>query len=1196
MIRRRRIIGACAAMRRRCGRRPIESAMNYITDCLRRDPQFEKLAESIQLGVKSIYLHGLVKESAGHFIVALANNLNRPVFVVSERGRRAMTLAEEMRSIAQDQVEYYPEEEHNFYYTDSTISQTQGQRLKVMARLARGDRLIITSTLSAIRRRLTAPKAFSAGGLDLHIGDEIAIETLLEQLHFMMYERVTTVDHRGQYAIRGGIVDIFPMVGDDAVRIEFFDTEIDSIRTFDVATQRSTAPVDAIAIRAASELQYDRRMLEEVCKGIRADLSYAKSHEKFGRDDDRAREKFTRLLEVIETQGRVSNDDLISPYLHPRDYAFIMDYLPPDALIVFEDITRIVDVEKAQDERTQCELTDLLERGEILRGHIGAFDSTNDLLGMLRERTVINVTQILKRVRLLNPELLLQMKSLEVEKFANRWEDFMAELQLRLKQKYTVLIFGGKNADQLAARIVESGIAAMILEDVETPLPDGRVSVSRLAYAAGFRYPDDRLLILTNHDITGRHNRTARAVKPKAKKHVLDFQDLAAGDYVVHESYGIGEYLGTVSLEIQGTTKDFLQIRYQGTDQLYISTDEMNLIAKYIGNEGKAPKLSNLGTADWGRAKARAKKAVDAIADDLVELYAKRSRIKGFRFSPDTPWQNDFEDAFPYDETISQLRALGEIKADMESDRPMDRLLCGDVGYGKTEVAIRAAFKAIMDGKQVAFLCPTTILTQQHYSTMLDRYQAYPIRVEFLSRFKTAQQQKAVVDAVNRGEVEMVVGTHRLLSTDVHFKNLGLLIIDEEQRFGVKDKEKIKRFKENIDVLTLSATPIPRTLQLSLTGVRDMSLLEEPPEQRYPTTTYVMEYDPHVIGDAIRKELDRGGQVYFVYNRVYDITRIAEHLGQIVPEARVAIAHGRMTTRQLEQVMERFVSGETDILLSTTIIETGMDIPNVNTLIVYYADHMGLSTLYQLKGRIGRSNRRSYAYFTYEPNKVLTEHSEKRLKAIKDFTEFGSGYKIAMRDLELRGAGNLLGESQSGHVEAIGYDLYVRMLEAAVAKAKGEGGKAVVPEIGVDIKIDAFIPSDYILQNNDKIMMYRSIAAIEDESMYDAIIEELIDRFGDPPKSVINVMDIVMIKRMATAVGFTGIVETGDAVELRYDHFEQFPVEKLEQISGRFDGPLSFDFMKTPKFKIKSTAGKLVHLKQLLKLMLELNNDKENEE
>ena len=1160
------------------------------------EPRFTRLLHELDGGKRRIHLHGLVPESTGPFVAALAAQRECPVFVVSESAVKARAFTEELQNAGVARAYTYPEEELQFFKTDSTISPVSRQRLAVLQEVYAGGTMVVSTTLSALKRRIVPPRRYAESVVTLAVDTSVSEEEVIRKLVAMRYVRTTSVEHAGEFSVRGDILDVFPPASKLPYRIEFFDTDIERIHSFEVETQRSVDPHEKILLTPAENLLFTDADCKDVLSSMRVDLkqaeAVAKKHHLHPNLD-----KFYHLMDELETNNHVSNPDLAEAYLNDDSTAGLMDYLPDDAVIVLDDISRILETEKRRDALALDTYTTLAEQSEILKAHLSHRLTITDVYEALGAYALVNLTQILKSVREFTPDALLQIRSMEAENFNNRWSEFTDALHWSQKQKKKIVLAVGSGKEALAERL----LASDILFTNETPrtrfkdIKDGEILLSSLSLGHGFLLPDGNLHIISRTEIFGKEKKRKAVRRPRRKSDLLNYQDLAPGDYVVHEIYGIGEFLGTETIEYDGLKKDFIKISYKGADALYVPTDEMDLVTKYIGSGGPKPRISSLGGSEWKRSKEKARKAVDAIAEDLLELYAKRSKVKGHAFAADSPWQQEFEESFLYEETPSQLRAAEEIKADMESSKPMDRLLCGDVGYGKTEVALRAAFKAVMDGKQVAFLAPTTILVQQHYQTMMDRFLSYPMRIEFLSRFKSAEKQKAVVKQIRQGSVDIVVGTHRLLSKDIQFKDLGLLIVDEEQRFGVKDKEKMKKIKENVDVLTLSATPIPRTLQLSLTGIRDMSLLEEPTEERYPTISYVMETDPVVLRDAIRRELDRNGQVYVVHNRVHDIHFTYERLQALVPEARIVVAHGQMSIRELENVMEQFVSGEADILLATTIIETGMDIANVNTLIVEQADRMGLSQLYQLKGRIGRSDRQSYAYFTYDRSKVLSEISEKRLKAIRDFTEFGSGYKIAMRDLELRGAGNLLGESQSGHIESIGYELYVRMLEEAVSRAKGEAKTVHAGDINVDVKVSAFIPDEYIPQSSDKIMMYRQIASIENEEEYSKIVEELLDRFGDPPESVENLLDIALIKRWASDLGFSRIKETKEAIELRYEKFEQFSVEQLKAISEGYSGPLTFDFQKEPRFKIAVSPHKLKDTKRLLQLMTQLKNREEKE-
>jgi transcription-repair coupling factor (superfamily II helicase) len=684
----------------------------------------------------------------------------------------------------------------------------------------------------------------------------------------------------------------------------------------------------------------------------------------------------------------------------------------------------------------------------------------------------------------------------------------------------------------------------------------------------GFEYPELKVSVISDKEVFGETKRKKTSKPKKGVSKIKSFTELKLGDYVVHTNHGIGVYRGIKQLELEGHKKDYLQLTYDNGDMLYVPVDQLDLVQKYIGQEGKKPKINKLGGSEWAKAKSKVKRSIEEIAEDLVKLYAMRSTIKGHSYQKDTVWQKQFEEEFPYDETPDQLSAIEEIKKDMQSDKPMDRLLCGDVGYGKTEVAIRAAFKAVMDGKQVAFLVPTTILAEQHYNNFVQRFSDFPVKVDMVSRFRTPTQQKVTLKAVKEGNVDILIGTHRLLQKDIQFKDLGLLIIDEEQRFGVTHKERLKEFKKNIDSLTLSATPIPRTLHMSLVGVRDISVIETPPEERYPIQTYVVEFNDQLIRDAIMREMNRGGQVYFVYNRVETIRDMASFIQKLVPEARVAVGHGQMSERELEDVVLGFVKNEFDILVSTTIIETGMDIPNVNTIIINDADKMGLSQLYQLRGRVGRSNRIAYAYLTYKKDKILTEVAEKRLRAIKEFTELGSGFKIAMKDLEIRGAGNMMGSSQHGHMAAIGYDLYCRMLEDMVRLIKGEIEKEPI-ETTVELKVDAFIPGDYINDEMQKIEVYKKIAAINSFDDMMEIQDELIDRFSDIPTSVENLMNIAYVRSIAKVLGIEEIKERRDELWFQFESKDWIKNELVSALIGEYSKSISFKEEKKPTIVYK---------------------------
>ena len=991
------------------------------------------------------------------------------------------------------------------------------------------------------------------------------------------------VEGVGQFSIRGGIIDFFSPYNEYPYRIELFDDEIDSIRTFDIGTQRSIEAVESVLIPPVKEVlildEYRDAIIESMEKELNEIL------DRLGKDprtQEKVEEKFGSYIGELKNKLHISNMDMIVPYIPEKYLSSILGYLREDALIFVDEPRRIEERASSIREEFLVKYSELLEVGEVLPSHGKINYEYVDMVDGIKKRVYIANTPLSKGVPGINPKSLIGFSTKTMQSFHSNVDLLKEELEHYKYRGYKVIIFSGteERGKRLQDSLMDLGLVATYVEDGYREIKSNQVFITPGSIGGGFEYTDIKFAFISDGEVFGSSKETRRR-KRKAKGDTIDYTDLNIGDYVVHENHGIGQYGGIEQLNIQGVIKDYLTIHYRGNDKLYVPIDQMNLIQKYVGADGIRPKINKLSSPEWARVKQRAKKAVEDLAKDLLELYAKRETSKGFAFSSDTVWQRQFEDSFPYQETEAQIRSIEEIKKDMERNKPMDRLLCGDVGYGKTEVALRAAFKAIMDGKQVAFLVPTTILAQQHYNTIRERFEAFPIKVGMLSRFKTAAEQKYIIDELRRGTMDMVVGTHRLLSKDVVFKDLGLLIIDEEQRFGVKHKETLKKLKENVDVLTLTATPIPRTLHMSLIGIRDMSIIDEPPEERYPVQTYVVEFNEQMIREAILKEIERGGQVYFVYNRVEDIDKMALQLKRLVPEASIVVGHGQMSERELEKVMIDFIDGKYNVLVCTTIIETGLDIPNVNTIIIYNADKMGLSQLYQLRGRVGRTNRVAYAYFTYEKNKVLTEVAEKRLRAIRDFTEFGSGFKIAMRDLEIRGAGNLLGVEQHGHIEAIGYDLYVKFLNQTIKRLKGESVEEL-EDTTIDLNVDGYIPSKYIEDEEQKIEIYKKIAAIRSMDDYRELIDELIDRFGDIPKEVENLMDISYIKNNANSCHMKNIAQLGNVISLEFSSMKYISPELIHYLSQEYGKRLEFDLSNTPSFRFRPKMDLLSDLKGLI--------------
>lgn len=1134
-----------------------------------------------------IYLSGLTYGFKPHLVLTLFKKFNETCLVIAENEKKAEEYVNDINGVCEDSAIYYPNLDINFYNIKAVDNENLSQRINVLTKLSKNEKYVIITSLDAITNKLTTLDEFNNGFVKIQDEDVIDVNYFIQKLISLSYNPTNLVESKGDFAKRGSIIDFWPVHYDNPIRLELFDDEVDSIRFFDKDSQRTLEIISEVEVGPVSELIYSNEDYNKVIDNIDKDISSTKKNG--DSNTQKFINKYKQIISYIKNSMYVANQDLINAY-RDGNYDNFLDYLPKNSLIFFDDVTRLIDNYEKTTESFLEDLTLQMENGEVSRNFENVRIPIENIYKGLEEFRLLNLTSILKKSKNFNPKKIIEIKSIESENF-NRKVDFFINRTIELADrgsKILVLSSNEKTRDQLYEAYLEKDYFKVSKTDYEADFSINPIKISEKSSSNGYYIPALDFYVFTHKEIYGnvRKSKVRNSKKKTSSRDIINYSDLEIGDYVVHENNGIGLYKGLEKIEVNNTEKDFVVIEYRGTDKLFVPVDQMNLVSKYIGSRGESPKLSSLGTPTWQKAKARAKKAVDEIADDLVKLYAERSKIKGHAFSKDTAWQNDFENSFPFEETYSQIRSINEIKSDMESDKPMDRLLCGDVGYGKTEVAIRAAFKAIMDGYQVAFLVPTTILANQHYETIRKRFAKFPVNVQMLSRFNSKNKNDLIIKDLKAGKVDLVIGTHRLLSKDVSYRKLGLLIIDEEQRFGVKHKEQLKEFKSSLDVLTLSATPIPRTLQMSLSGIRDLSTLDEPPEERMPVNTYVIEYDNSIIKQAIEREISRGGQVYFVYNRVNDIEKLYNHIKDLVPESTVAIIHGKVSPKQIEKTMLEFIDGDIDVLLSTTIIETGMDISNVNTMIIYDSDMMGLSQLYQLKGRIGRGNRSSYAYFTYRTGKILTDISEKRLKSIRDFSDFGSGYKIAMKDLELRGAGNLLGESQSGHVEAIGYDLYVKFLQEAVEKASGKEVTIKDKEdIYIDIKVDGYIPSFYIEDQSQKIEIYKRIALIQDDDDYNELVGDLIDVYGDIPVMVDNLMYISMIKALADELKFSEIREKKGNVNIYFKDKDKFSFEELAEINETFEGDMSLDLSNKPAFMIPVSKTKLMDTYELLKII-----------
>ena len=1055
--------------------------------------------------------------------------------IVTFREQKAKELYEDYRFFDSNVV-YYPAKDILFYQADIRGNVLTAERIRALKAIHEQENVTIITTFDALMNTQAPPEKLWESILTLEPGDELNLEEISKQLVRMGYEKEYQVETMGQFALRGGILDIFPLTEENPIRIEMWGDEIDTIRTFDTESQKSIENIDEIKVYPACELVLSE---EEKKAGIEKLLKEANKTSDKLRKEMKTEEAYRCLSmaeEKAEEWGEFSiyagMDAYLSYFCDER--IGLLDYFAPEeTFIFFDELSRCVERGKQTEMEFSESMKHRLEKGYILPGQMKELFMEKEIIGKCHSFTCISFAALDAKANGLkqNGSFGIHVKS--VNSYNNSFEMLVKDLKNYKKNHYKVVLLSGSRtrAKRLSEDLMDEGLNSFYTEDYDHDLLEGQIMVCYGKVHRGYEYPILQFAVITETDIFGGEKKKKKRHRTYEGEKIANFTDLNVGDYVVHENHGLGVYKGIEKIEVDKILKDYIKIEYAGGSNLYILATQLEMIQKYAGKDAKKPKLNKLGGQEWTKTKTRVRGAVREIAADLVKLYALREEQNGFVYGPDTVWQREFEELFPFEETQDQELAIEDTKRDMESRKIMDRLICGDVGYGKTEVAIRAAFKAVQEGKQVAYLAPTTILAQQIYNTFSQRMKDFPVNVSLMCRFCTTADMKRTVEGLKKGQVDIVVGTHRILSKDVEFKDLGLLVIDEEQRFGVAHKEKIKQMKTNVDVLTLTATPIPRTLHMSLIGIRDMSVLEEPPMDRLPIQTYVLEYNEEMVREAINRELARDGQVFYVYNKVKDIDEVTSKIQALVPDANVAFAHGQMKERELESIMYRFINGEIDVLVSTTIIETGLDISNVNTMIIHDADNMGLSQLYQLRGRVGRSNRTAFAFLMYRRNKMLKEIAEKRLAAMKEYSELGSGFKIAMRDLEIRGAGNLLGAEQSGHMEAVGYDLYCKMLNEAVKEAKG----VVVEEkfeTAIDINTNAFIPPTYVSNELQKLDIYKRIAGIETEEEVEEMLEELIDRFGEPPKSVQNLLTIARLKFLAHGVYVKEVSQKGNELKL----------------------------------------------------------------
>lgn len=1077
--------------------------------------EFEQIKEKSKTNKGILQVSGCMESQKSHLMYGLSG-IAPYRLILAEDERRAREIYEDYRFYDR-KVYSYPAKDLLFFQADIHGNLLIRQRMKVIKALLEEKELTVVTSIDGCMDFLESLEKIKEQLIHYESDSTVDTEQLKNQLVALGYERVGQVEMPGQFSVRGGIVDIYCLTEENPWRIELWGDEIDSIRSFDPESQRSLENLEELTIYPAVE--------------------------------------------------HIGDKDMVS----------FLDYFPEERTIIFlDEPNRLTEKGGAVEEEYRQSRMHREEKGSrnLPENWLCSFEQ---LQKELNKRNCISVCALEPKQAgwKVREKFYLEVKSISA--YNNSFELLVKDLHHYKKQGYRIALLSGSRtrAERLAKDLQEEGLAAFYGQDYDREICPGEIMVVYGHAKKGFEYPLIKFAVMTESDIFGQEQKKKKKKKNYSGSRIQDFAELSIGDFVVHEKHGLGIYRGIEKVEVDRIVKDYIKIEYRGGSNLYIPATQLDCLQKYSGADAaKAPKLNKLGTQEWNKTKSKVRGAVKNIAKELVELYAVRQEKEGYVCGPDTVWQREFEEMFPYEETEDQLSAIEDAKRDMESTRIMDRLICGDVGYGKTEVALRAAFKEVQESRQVAYLAPTTILAQQIYNTFVQRMKEFPVRVELLCRFRTPAQQKKAIEDLKKGQVDVIIGTHRVLSKDVQFKNLGLLIVDEEQRFGVTHKEKIKQLKKDVDVLTLTATPIPRTLHMSLIGIRDMSVLEEPPMDRMPIQTYVMEYDEETVREAINRELRRGGQVYYVYNRVTDIADVALRIAKLVPDARVDFAHGQMSERELENVMYSFVNGDIDVLVSTTIIETGLDISNVNTMIIHDSDRYGLSQLYQLRGRIGRSNRTAYAFLMYRQNVMLKETAEKRLAAIREYTDLGSGFKIAMRDLELRGAGNLLGAQQHGHMNAVGYDLYCKMLNEAVKEAKGIHTMEDF-ETSVDLNVDAYIPDSYISNEFQKLDIYKRIAGIETQQDYDDMLEELLDRFGEPGKAVLNLLAIAKLKAIAHQGYVTEIKQTGKTVRFTLYEKARLNTEGFPALMQKYRRGLQFKNEQEPKF-ILEPQGNLI--------------------
>ena len=1155
--------------------------MNALIKMLSNSKKFNSYLEDIKNKKSPVMLTGLTDVSKTYFSYGTSEYINNNICIITYNEIQAKRLVKDI-SYFNENVVLLPKREIVTYDYVAESKDLPYERIEALNKIYEGKAKVIVTTIEALMQRIVPKNVLYKNLLKFNIGKTYNLEEIKKTLVSLGYIRCDLIEAKGQFSIRGGILDI-AITDKKGVRIEFWGDDVDSIRYFNIASQRSTEMIENVTIYPCHEFVLDTN-LEDVCKEI--ENRY---------DEEKYENIIKNDIELIKSGNYISKIDKYYDSFY-KNTTNLLDYIEDNYIIFLDEANKI----KARANNVLVDNQNvqkmLIEKEKIIPDAISNIYEYEDVISqILRRQTVYLEKQDTSFVDENNVNAKrngINFTTREVNFYKSGMELFLEEVQTAINEKKTVVLLAGneQNSQKLSLLLLEKEIPHKYMEKLDKDIPNSVVIVSTGVVSTGFECYDLNLLVISSEELFNKDTKKRRRAHTDfSSGEKVVFADLKIGDYVVHKTHGIGQFIGVNTIKADNITKDYIKIKYRDDDILYVPTNQLDNIRKYIGGGESLPKLNRLGSKEWSNTKKKVKSNLQEVARNLIELYAKRQKIKGFAFEKDTPWQTQFENSFPYVETDDQLRCIEEVKKDMEKDKPMDRLLCGDVGYGKTEVAIRAAFKACMSQKQVAYLVPTTILANQQYESFKERMEDFAIRVELLNRFRTKKEQQEVIKKLKLGEVDVVIGTHRLLSKDVEFKDLGLLIIDEEHRFGVKDKEKIKELKANIDVLTMTATPIPRTLHMSIVGVRDMSVIYEPPQNRRPVQTYVLEYDEEVVKEAITRELERDGQVFYLYNNVEGIIKKSEDIKKLVPEAKVGYAHGKMTGRELEEIMMDFINKKINVLVCTTILESGIDIPNANTIIVENADRLGLAQLYQIRGRVGRSNIQSYAYITYKPDKLLSEVADKRLKAIKEFTEFGSGFKIAMRDLEIRGAGSLLGEIQHGHMDQVGYDTYCKLLDEVIKEMRGVEVPQEV-DVQIDINVSSYIPDDYIENSSQKIEIYQNIALCRNEEDIQNVIDEIIDRYGQMPEEVNNLLEIARIKELAKKAFVTKISERRDSIVFNFDA-NNFNLDVVDKLIKTYRNQIKFSPGKEPyiTYKVQENSDAVI-IKKIKDFLKEIAN------